>query len=220
MLSAWDHDALRTRESSARRTRKHLRTSTETQEALTRKLRGNAQNHHSETRQGQDDARGPAARESTQSATCLLRRRPGRVLPTTTAILTIQTTPSYCRLFTHDTPCSVSGPGKPASTPPDRPARRYHGRCVFDRLLELIPARAIRGSREAERKGLLEPGRTHSGNDLMSLHRIGELLDLGLNLAGIRMVLELEAAKRRLDRVFRTSRAPAEGTAGDAGPFT
>src|SRR6478735_8683114 len=44
-----------------------------------------------------------------------------------------------------------------------------------------------------ERKGLLEPGRTlggtrqYSENDLVTLRRIGELLDLGLNLAGIGM---------------------------------
>ncbi len=49
-----------------------------------------------------------------------------------------------------------------------------------------------------ERKGLLEPGRTEGGtrryseNDLARLHRIAELLALGLNLSGIRLVLALE----------------------------
>jgi DNA-binding transcriptional MerR regulator len=50
-----------------------------------------------------------------------------------------------------------------------------------------------------ERKGLLEPGRTEGGTRLYSdadvarLRRIGELLALGLNVAGIGLVLDLEA---------------------------
>ena len=58
-----------------------------------------------------------------------------------------------------------------------------------------------------ERKGLLEPGRTlggtrqYSENDLVTLRRIGELLESGLNLAGVRMVLVLEADNRRLERI-------------------
>lgn len=50
-----------------------------------------------------------------------------------------------------------------------------------------------------ERKGLLEPGRTEGGTrryseaDLVILRRISELLTLGLNLSGIRLVLLLEA---------------------------
>lgn len=49
-----------------------------------------------------------------------------------------------------------------------------------------------------ERKGLLAPGRTEGGtrryseNDLVTLRRIAELLALGLNLSGIRLVLALE----------------------------
>ena len=49
-----------------------------------------------------------------------------------------------------------------------------------------------------ERKGLLVPGRTDGGtrryseDDLTRLHRIAELLALGLNLSGIRLVLALE----------------------------
>jgi DNA-binding transcriptional MerR regulator len=55
-----------------------------------------------------------------------------------------------------------------------------------------------------ERKGLLEPGRTvggtrlYSEQDLATLRRISALLQQGLNLAGIRVVLELEAANRHL----------------------
>lgn len=49
-----------------------------------------------------------------------------------------------------------------------------------------------------ERKGLLEPRRTEGGTrryseqDLVTLRRIAELLSLGLNLSGIRLVLMLE----------------------------
>jgi MerR family transcriptional regulator/heat shock protein HspR len=55
-----------------------------------------------------------------------------------------------------------------------------------------------------EARGLLEPGRTdggtrrYSANDLDRLRRIGDLLDAGLNLAGIGMVLDLEAENARL----------------------
>ena len=55
-----------------------------------------------------------------------------------------------------------------------------------------------------EARGLLEPDRTEGGtrrysaNDLDRLRRIAELLDAGLNLAGISMVLDLEAENDRL----------------------
>ncbi|MGM7774585.1 MerR family transcriptional regulator [Arthrobacter sp. KNU-44] len=64
-----------------------------------------------------------------------------------------------------------------------------------------------------ERKGLLEPGRTlggtrqYSENDLVTLRRIGELLESGLNLAGIRMVLVLEADNRRLEAELKSANA-------------
>jgi MerR family transcriptional regulator/heat shock protein HspR len=63
-----------------------------------------------------------------------------------------------------------------------------------------------------ERKGLLEPGRTGGGTrryseqDLDTLRRIGALLEDGLNLAGIRMVLDLEAVNRRLERELAEAR--------------
>ena len=50
-----------------------------------------------------------------------------------------------------------------------------------------------------EARGLVEPGRTegrtrrYSADDLDRIRRIGELLADGLNLAGVAMVLELEA---------------------------
>ena len=55
-----------------------------------------------------------------------------------------------------------------------------------------------------ERRGLLEPARTSGGNrrysadDLDRLHRIRQLLDAGLNLAGIALVLDLEQDNARL----------------------
>lgn len=55
-----------------------------------------------------------------------------------------------------------------------------------------------------ERKGLLDPARTPGGTrkyselDLTTLRRIEQLLAEGLNLAGIRMVLVLEAANGKL----------------------
>jgi MerR family transcriptional regulator/heat shock protein HspR len=55
-----------------------------------------------------------------------------------------------------------------------------------------------------ERKGLLDPARTAGGSrrysdeDIARLERIQELTNEGLNLAGVRRVLELEAELARL----------------------
>lgn len=55
-----------------------------------------------------------------------------------------------------------------------------------------------------ERRGLLTPDRTAGGtrqyseSDLVVLRRISELLEEGLNLAGVAKVLELEAVNARL----------------------
>ncbi|WP_426995978.1 MerR family transcriptional regulator [Pseudarthrobacter sp. N5] len=63
-----------------------------------------------------------------------------------------------------------------------------------------------------ERKGLLEPGRTvggtrrYSEQDLVTLRRISALLEDGLNLAGVRVVLELEAANRCLQMQLAAAR--------------
>lgn len=62
----------------------------------------------------------------------------------------------------------------------------------------------IQNLRVYERRGLLSPDRTAGGTRLYSpadierLHRIGELLGQGLNLAGIAHVLDLEDQVRRL----------------------
>ena len=59
-----------------------------------------------------------------------------------------------------------------------------------------------------ERRGLLEPQRTDGGTRLYSqadverLTRIVELLDAGVNLAGIALVLDLEADNARLRRAL------------------
>jgi MerR family transcriptional regulator, heat shock protein HspR len=62
----------------------------------------------------------------------------------------------------------------------------------------------IQNLRVYERRGLLEPSRTVGGTrlyseaDLRRLGRIVELLEEGLNLAGVAKVLELEAEVDRL----------------------
>jgi DNA-binding transcriptional MerR regulator len=62
----------------------------------------------------------------------------------------------------------------------------------------------VQNLRAYERRGLLRPARTQGGtrlyseDDLARLVRIGELLDAGLNLAGIAMVLRLEDDNARL----------------------
>ncbi len=72
-----------------------------------------------------------------------------------------------------------------------------------------------------ERKGLLTPKRTDGGTrrysetDLAMLRRIGALLDEGLNLAGVKLVLELEAANRGLTEDNRELTEDNRGLADD-----
>jgi MerR family transcriptional regulator/heat shock protein HspR len=67
-----------------------------------------------------------------------------------------------------------------------------------------------------ERKGLLAPARTQGGNrrysddDIDRLRRISELAAEGMNLAGIRRVMELEAEMSRLRAELDRVRADAE----------
>jgi MerR family transcriptional regulator/heat shock protein HspR len=80
----------------------------------------------------------------------------------------------------------------------DRPAedvtRGVYGISVAAELVGM----GVQNLRLYEARGLLEPDRTdggtrrYSANDLDRLRRIGELLDAGLNLAGVAKVLELE----------------------------
>ncbi len=63
----------------------------------------------------------------------------------------------------------------------------------------------VQNLRLYEARGLLDPERTEGGtrrysaDDLDRLRRIGYLLAAGLNLAGISMVLDLEAQNTRLE---------------------
>jgi MerR family transcriptional regulator/heat shock protein HspR len=66
-----------------------------------------------------------------------------------------------------------------------------------------------------ERKGLLEPARTTGGSrrysqaDIEHLRRIQQLTDEGLNLAGVKRVLELEARLAELESRLVAARAEA-----------
>jgi DNA-binding transcriptional MerR regulator len=80
------------------------------------------------------------------------------------------------------------------------PSRGVYGISVAADLV----GTGVQNLRAYEKKGLLVPDRTEGGtrlyseNDVARLVRIGELLAGGLNLAGIAMVLDLEADNARL----------------------
>jgi MerR family transcriptional regulator/heat shock protein HspR len=71
-----------------------------------------------------------------------------------------------------------------------------------------------------ERKGLVDPARTNGGSrrysqaDIARLQRIQELTNDGLNLAGVKRVLDLEAeladARAELDRLHAQAREAVE----------
>jgi MerR family transcriptional regulator/heat shock protein HspR len=67
-----------------------------------------------------------------------------------------------------------------------------------------------------ERKGLVDPARTSGGSrrysqrDIRRLHLIQELTAAGLNLEGVRRVLELEAENTRLQAELARVRAEAQ----------
>ncbi len=66
-----------------------------------------------------------------------------------------------------------------------------------------------------ERKGLLEPARTGGGSrrysedDIHLLQRIQDLTESGLNLAGVKRVLELEAENEQLRHELADARSQA-----------
>lgn len=71
-----------------------------------------------------------------------------------------------------------------------------------------------------ERRGLVRPARTQGGNrrysdaDIEILQRISDLAEQGMNLEGIRRVMELEAENARLrDELDRTRTAAAHAEA-------
>lgn len=66
-----------------------------------------------------------------------------------------------------------------------------------------------------ERRGLVNPARTQGGNrrysdaDIETLQRISELAEQGMNLEGIRRVMELEHENARLRSELEQARAAA-----------
>ncbi|HEX3197995.1 MAG TPA: MerR family transcriptional regulator [Propionibacteriaceae bacterium] len=70
----------------------------------------------------------------------------------------------------------------------------------------------VQNLRAYEKAGLVDPQRTAGGtrlysmDDIMRLRQIAALLDEGLNLAGIAMVLRLEADNARLRREISHAR--------------
>ena len=73
-----------------------------------------------------------------------------------------------------------------------------------------------------ERKGLVDPARTGGGSrrysedDIAQLRRIQELTTEGLNLAGVKKVLELEAALAQLEREIAATKARADEAVAEA----
>jgi MerR family transcriptional regulator, heat shock protein HspR len=73
-----------------------------------------------------------------------------------------------------------------------------------------------------ERRGLVQPARTEGGNrrysdaDIEVLRRIAELAEAGMNLEGIRRVMELEAENERLKSELATARRAADQAATKA----
>jgi MerR family transcriptional regulator/heat shock protein HspR len=73
-----------------------------------------------------------------------------------------------------------------------------------------------------ERRGLVTPARTQGGNrrysdaDIELLRRIAELADAGMNLEGIRRVMELEAENERLRAELVEARQTAERATAEA----
>jgi DNA-binding transcriptional MerR regulator len=84
--------------------------------------------------------------------------------------------------------------------PTDDPTRGVYGISVAAELV----GTGVQNLRAYERHGLLEPDRTEGGTrrysseDLDRLRRIGDLLAAGLNLAGVALVLSLEADNAHL----------------------
>lgn len=73
-----------------------------------------------------------------------------------------------------------------------------------------------------ERRGLVQPARTQGGNrrysdeDIERLQRIADLAEQGMNLEGIRRVMELEAENERLRRELEQARAAARHAVDEA----
>jgi MerR family transcriptional regulator, heat shock protein HspR len=96
--------------------------------------------------------------------------------------------------------------GEPAGTGPG------HGVYGISVAAELL-AMGVHNLRLYESRGLLRPARTvggtrrYSADDLHRLRRISELLDAGLNFAGICMVLDLQDQNTHLEDMNTQLRA-------------
>src|SRR6188472_1908098 len=101
------------------------------------------------------------------------------------------------RDFLEEVPAVAEGPAVD-DTPADD--RGVYGISVAAELVGL-PAATLR---LYEARGLLEPARTdggtrrYSANDLARLRRISDLLDTGVNLAGIGLLLDLQDENQQL----------------------
>ncbi len=90
-----------------------------------------------------------------------------------------------------------------SSSSGERPIDTGQGVYGISVAAELVGS-APQNLRLYEARGLVNPARSaggtrrYSGDDLARLREIGRLLDAGLNLAGITVVLELQAANRLL----------------------
>ena len=86
-----------------------------------------------------------------------------------------------------------------AQAGPDK-ARGVYGISVAAELV----GTGVQNLRAYEARGLLDPERTEGGtrrysaNDLERLRRIGDLLEAGLNLAGVAMVMDLQDQNSQL----------------------
>jgi MerR family transcriptional regulator/heat shock protein HspR len=76
--------------------------------------------------------------------------------------------------------------------------------------------------RQYERRGLVNPARTRGGNrrysdeDIDVLRRVAELASEGMNLEGIRRVMQLEAENARLRDELAAARAQAKQATAEA----
>lgn len=97
----------------------------------------------------------------------------------------------------------------PSSVARPRPDQALYSISVAAELVDMAP----QNLRIYEARGLVEPDRTSGGtrrysdDDLARLRRIGELLGAGLNLAGVKAVVELELEVERLRAELQDARA-------------
>jgi DNA-binding transcriptional MerR regulator len=104
------------------------------------------------------------------------------------------------------------------SEPPSvRAPQAPSGRALYAISVAAVPSNTGQQNiRLYETRGLLRPARTSGGTrqysdaDIAILLHIGELLEQGLNLAGVAKVLELEAANAKLRRALKRERSLRE----------